>query len=80
MQNRRVSDNSRIQALSVMKDVVKMKMDILTNTTTLSQALEFIEDRKSEIKKYSEDIGKIASEDHYCSLCLITFQRGVLVG
>ena len=64
IEGRHVSDTSRIQALSTMKDVIKMKMDILTNTTTLSQALEFIEDRKSEIRKYHGDIGKIASEDH----------------
>ena len=63
IEGRHVSDTSRIQALSTMKDVIKMKMDILTNTTTLSQALEFIEDRRSEIKKYQGDIGKIASED-----------------
>jgi hypothetical protein len=63
IEGRHVSDASRIQALSTMKDVIKMKMDILTNTTTLSQALEFIEDRKSKIKKYHGDIGKIASED-----------------
>jgi hypothetical protein len=63
MEGRHVSETSRIQALSTMKDVIKMKMDILTNTTTLSQALEFIEDRKSEIRKYHENIGKIASED-----------------
>lgn len=63
IEGRHVSDTSRIQALSTMKDVIKMKMDILTNTTTLSQSLEFIEDRKSEIKKYHKNIGKIASED-----------------
>ena len=63
IEGRHVSDTSRIQALSTMKDVIKMKMDILTNTTTLSQALEFIEDRKSEIRKYHENIGKIAPED-----------------
>ena len=63
IEDRHVSDTSRIQALSTMKDVIKMKMDILTNTTTLSQALEFIEDRKSEIRKYHEKIRKIASED-----------------
>jgi ribosomal protein L31E len=63
IEGRHVSDTNRIQALSVMKDVVKMKIDVLTNTATLKEALSFVEDKRAEIQKYRSEIDRIAIED-----------------
>lgn len=79
IEGRHVTDTNRIQALSVMKDVVKMKIDILTNTATLKEALSFIEDKRAEIQKYRSEIDRIAIEDKQAELQVVENINDVII-
>jgi hypothetical protein len=49
-ENPQTEEKTRVQALSLVKDCVINKMDLLTNATVVNDAIKFVIDSKTEIE------------------------------
>ena len=61
---RKTSDHVRVMAISLIKDCMKEKIEILTSQAAVNHALDFIEKTKQQVKQeFAEDMQQVISQD-----------------
>ena len=53
MEDRKIDEKTRLQALSLVNDCYKFRMDLLTNSTVLAHAISFVERSKERLNNRS---------------------------
>jgi hypothetical protein len=61
---KKTSDHVRVMAMSLIKDCIKEKIEILTSQAAVTHALDFVEKTKQQVKdQFNQDMQRLLEQD-----------------